>query len=310
MENLKTIDNLAKEVSKNYADNSFRHTACPLCQDNNLDKVNQINYFRPTLYASKQVSFQHIAELWQCNNCLSGFTQNILSEPESISRYNQQDVYVPPANISSFEKLKPQPVVDFLQEKLQPDQNVLDIGCNDGLFLDFAKQKQCKTFGIEYSLSCQKRLNEKGHTTYSKLSDVKESYDVITAFDLVEHLYDLPGFLAECLTHLKANGYILFHTGDIRSQLPQIIKSRWWYVRYSEHIVFPSQQYFATHPQVILEQWIPTYANIHYQSMANIAKFLLKELIPLNFSGAHWLIPDHALIVLRAKSSSMESLNV
>ncbi|MGB5637399.1 MAG: class I SAM-dependent methyltransferase [Waterburya sp.] len=301
MDNVKTIDNLANKASENQADNSFRHTACPLCQKNNLDKVGQINYFRPTLYASSQVSFKHIPELWKCNNCLSCFTQNILSESESISLYNQQDAYVPPSYISSFEKLKPQPVINFLQEILKPDQNVLDIGCNDGLFLDFAKQYKCKTFGIEYSLSCQKRLNEKGHTTYSKLRDVQESYDLITAFDLVEHIYDLPSFLEECLTHLKDNGYILFHTGDILSQLPKIIKSRWWYVRYAEHIVFPSKQYFMTHPKVTLEQWIPTYANVHYQSITNIAKFLVKELIPVNFSGAHWLIPDHALIILRAK---------
>jgi 2-polyprenyl-3-methyl-5-hydroxy-6-metoxy-1,4-benzoquinol methylase len=297
----KILSQNISEALEKRVNNSLVYSTCPLCKSKEIEKIGQVKYFKPTIYASNQVLFENVPEFWKCHNCLSGFLQNIISEQESINLYSQQDAYVPPAKIGSFEKLKPQALIEFLQVVLKPNLKILDIGCNDGLFLDFAKLNHCQTSGVEYSLSCQKFLRQKGHITYSRFEDVRESYDLITAFDLVEHLYDLPSFIEKCLVHLKPNGYIVFHTGDILSLLPRLIQSNWWYLRYPEHIVFPSKKYFISHPQVVLDRWIPTYANTHYQSITNLVKFLTKELFINDFSGAHWLIPDHALIVLRAK---------
>jgi 2-polyprenyl-3-methyl-5-hydroxy-6-metoxy-1,4-benzoquinol methylase len=75
---------------------------------------------------------------------------------------------------------------------------VLDIGCNDGSFMDDARSFGLKISGVEYSCEALSFFSIKEHKVFSYLDEADSSSDLITAFDLVEHLYDISSFLAKC----------------------------------------------------------------------------------------------------------------
>lgn len=284
-------------------ENNFKHDLCPLCQSSLIAKKGDLNYFLPVYYSNQQIKPNFISELWFCDDCCSLFVQNIVSEKQSIELYSQGDAEERWSS-RPFEQHKTSITVKKLNELLKPGLKVLDIGCNTGSFLDFAQQKNCKTYGVEYSEASLAILREKGHLGFSSIDQINESFDVITAFDVIEHIYDVPTFLNMCLSKLAVGGKMFFLTGDSSCLAAKLVGSNWWYVRFPEHIVVPSKRYFETHPKVHLVSWTPTLASTaHERLIVNAAKFVLNELFTLDFSGFHWVIPDHALIVLEAKSA-------
>ncbi len=64
-------------------------------------------------------------------------------------------------------------------------------GCNTGELLDFAKGLGCQTSGLEYSGDSCEVIREKGHDAYQSFAEIDQQYEFITAFDLVEHLFDV-----------------------------------------------------------------------------------------------------------------------
>jgi len=92
--------------------------------------------------------------------------------------------------------------------------NIIDIGCGQGYFLDNLKINKKTAFGIDLSVEqikvCeQKNLNAKAIA----LNDVKEKYDCATAiFDVLNYIpsEDLETFISETNLVLNKGGYFIF----------------------------------------------------------------------------------------------------
>jgi len=283
----------------NYFGNSHRWLSCPVCSSKRIRLVGPIDYVVPVLFSTHEVQLDVIPELWACGQCRSRFSQNIFTEELAIEFYQNGDStkrWVP----ATFAAEKTKAVVDTLENILRKDLAVLDVGCNTGEFLDFAKSRGCITAGVEFSETSRSILNRKQHQAYASLEDVSERYDVITAFDVVEHLYDVPQFLEKCKGLLADGGIIIILTGNIESFTARICQSRWWYLKLPEHIVFPSRQYYVELSELHLEKWIPTYAKISFKkSLVDVFINVVKRTIKRNYTGLPSLGPDHALIVLK-----------
>ena len=280
--------------------NNFRHEKCPLCGLSCI-YVGDINYSSPLHFSNQKISLILRPELWECKNCKSGFVQNVIPEVEAATLYAKGDAGER-WSTTLFEKSKSNEIIEVLNSLLVKGLNVLDIGCNTGELLDFAKKRGCQTFGVEYSFSSLSLLKAKGHTTFSKLDNVNGYYDVITAFDLVEHIYNLPAFLDTCYKKLSPNGYLVFLTGDISSITARLTGSNWWYTRFPEHIVFPSKTYFDVSSKFQVVKWVPTYAAIEYKKpVIKVLKSLLRKLLTGSYAGLPSLGPDHVLVVLKSK---------
>jgi SAM-dependent methyltransferase len=290
-------DNFKKQIESTYT----RYLECPLCNNKSIYKKGNINYPAHAHYSSdREVDFALTTELWQCSNCKSAFVQNILPEEESIKLYTEDIGHQTGWIEDSFEIQKHEVVINTLDNLLDKGMRVLDIGCSTGKFLDFAKQKGCITFGVEYSKTCLDLLKINGHIGYSILKEVDGSFDLITGFDLIEHIYNVPDFLNICLSKLAPGGYIAFLTGDISCFPAKFTSANWWYVRFPQHIVFPSLNYFKLHPQIKVVNWLPTYASAkHHRDQLLGLKSFVKELAQFNLTAENWTIPDHTLIILK-----------
>lgn len=276
--------------------NNTRYNCCPCCNSGSISKIGDIQYPKNSQYSSVVVQLVEQPELWQCLDCHSWFTQNIVSEADSIQLYSTGDFWV----TKDFQSAKPRELVEYTSELLRPGIKVLDVGCANGAFLDFAKENGAQTAGLEISAKNQALLQQKGHKSYGNWNEVGDLFDLVTAFDVVEHLYDLNGFLENCLNHLTHNGVVLLVTGDQASISAQKAQAAWWYVRFSEHIIYPSIDYFRKHPflQVIATRPVYSY---HFPS-SKVLKSLVKLIfMPENCTPSPLLPPDHILICLQKK---------
>jgi SAM-dependent methyltransferase len=298
-------------VIPNIINNELRHDRCPCCQASDISKVGDIGYGEKVLFSSHEISLQHTPELWRCEKCKSSFTQNILPEDVATSRYAKGTAGERWSRVP-IPQQKPLEVVHELTKYFQTGLRVLDIGCNTGELLDFAKSRGCITAGVEFSDSSRIELEKKGHQAYSSFAEIgNRQFDVITAFDLIEHLYDVRSLLASCRDELAENGVLIILTGNINSSSSKLCGARWWYVKYPEHIVFPSVKFISEFPGLELVRWVPTYSALGYRStplkmLMGLAKYMLSG----RYAGLPSLGPDHALIVLRRRQGQVGDAGV
>ena len=279
--------------------NSFIRKNCPLCNLERIYKIGNVEYLIPTYFSSQEISVDLKPELWKCSNCHSGFIQNAIPEQLATSLYMSSSSNQRWPN-SKFEDSKSKEIINVLSKLFCKDAKVLDVGANTGELLDFAKARGCQTFAIEYSSDSVAVLKQKGHTVLSDLSENVISYDVITAFDLVEHLYNLPEFIKNCYSQLAKNGYLVILTGNILSVSSVLTSSNWWYVRFPEHIVFPTKRYFKLYSQFEIKSWIYTYASRNYKhSLSSTLKQIIRNFLAKNYNGLPSIGGDHVLIILK-----------
>lgn len=281
--------------------NNLRYSRCPLCESGNIFRVGKISYLSPVLFSTTEVELENDAELWKCGDCSSGFTQNAIPEEVSARLYATGESGKRwGGGVFKFELSKTKHCIKELESILKPGHKVLDVGSNTGEFLDFARQIGCMTYGLELSLESRKVLDSRGHCAISSFDEIEEnSLDVITAFDVVEHMYDVPGFLLSCKKKLKKDGLIVVITGDINSVVGRLARHNWWYVRLPEHIMFPSRRFFDNFKGLELKKWLPTHASPDFKGTL-WARFrgIVSGVRHGAYAGYPPFLPDHALIIL------------
>ncbi len=87
---------------------------------------------------------------------------------------------------------------------------IADIGCGGGAFLDFLKGVAETVIAVEPSEKYRKIMDEKGFNTYAyageATADWSNKIDVITSFDVIEHVEDPLMFLKDIFELLKKGG--------------------------------------------------------------------------------------------------------
>ncbi len=92
--------------------------------------------------------------------------------------------------------------------------NVLDVGCGAGAFLDQARLSGLQTFGMELNPIAAENARAKGHRISERLlhdlpaSFHPDGFDLITLFQVLEHVPDPIAILNHAAKHLKSGGYI------------------------------------------------------------------------------------------------------
>lgn len=123
----------------------------------------------------------------------------------------------------------------FFQETKQfysPEEKLLDIGCSKGYFLNFAKRFGMTVRGSEFSAKAATYANKNFgiKVDVGSIDDMRyepESFDVITAFDLVEHLPNFMTSFKQFHKWLKKDGRLIIDTPNFDSLYRKISKDRW-----------------------------------------------------------------------------------
>lgn len=284
-------------------DNLVRWDACPLCGSDEIQPIGPIQYPEPIHFSSTPIALKKMPELWRCGRCHSGFVQHVIP-PEVMHDLYGQGQSSARWSARAFEDIKTPEVVQVMRAALATPGTLVDVGANTGELLDFAKSCGCRTLGVELSQDSRRVLESKGHEAISALDELSDqSVDVLTAFDLVEHLPDINGFLQTCSNKLKPGGRLLILTGDIESLSARVAGSAWWYCNYPEHICFPSRQFLGSVKGLNGLKSIRTWAATGYRTgwaraiLGCAARALLGR-----YRGLPSLGPDHCLHLLEKPS--------
>lgn len=288
--------------------NNLVHSKCPICGDSDIKKSFDLNYSQNVIYSSTTIELSLNPELWDCSNCKSFFTQNATTEKDSIDLYKNSEASLR-WTAKKFDQDKTIYTSKILKKYIKKDYLVLDIGCNSGEFLDFAKNNGAKTFGFEYSTNSIEICKSKGHNMLKSLSQNDFKFDVITAFDLVEHLYDTQAFFKSAYELLNENGKLIIFTGDIESWAFKNSKGRWWYLNYPEHIVFISSFFYKNILKTFrVKKIYKTYNNRYFKNLnfSTAALFNYSKMLGLRkglkpYEGLPSPTPDHIIAVLEKK---------
>ena len=142
----------------------------------------------------------------------------------------------PDATVRSFNRL----LNSF--ENFRTSGRILDIGCGQGDFLFSAKSHGWYAYGSEYSDAAIKICLERGlevvKEPVSPLSFGSEKFDVITSFEVIEHI-QTPNQLFETARNLlRPGGLFYLTTPNFDAILRFLEGSRFAMLGYPEHLCF------------------------------------------------------------------------
>jgi 2-polyprenyl-3-methyl-5-hydroxy-6-metoxy-1,4-benzoquinol methylase len=119
---------------------------------------------------------------------------------------------------------------------------VADVGCAAGFFLRVMADLGWGTTGLEISASmCQHARGALGLPDVRRgdlLSERLEAdaYDVLTLWDVVEHLEDPPAHLRAAHAALRPGGLLVLETQDVSSAFARLMGRRWQHYKHEEHL--------------------------------------------------------------------------
>lgn len=118
---------------------------------------------------------------------------------------------------------------------------LLDIGCGKGFFLERA-EKFYETYGVDVSEYAIEQARNRLHSTKLHIGDANrldfdhDYFDIITCFDLLEHLDNPELAINECYLMLKEGGLFIFRVPNTDSYGASWLKENWHGYRDQTHV--------------------------------------------------------------------------
>ena len=116
---------------------------------------------------------------------------------------------------------------------------LLDVGCSNGAFIHVANKMGMNCEGVEPAKEAAQAAQEAGlKVSHGFLEEVRlpdNSFDVITLFEVIEHLKDPLSLLKECKRLLKPEGILGIRTGNTDSWTVKVFKGKWHYFNIDKH---------------------------------------------------------------------------
>lgn len=170
---------------------------CPLCdRPGTLSEASEID----SIPSNVRKFREHIFTVWRCSNCES---LHSLEEVDLVPYYDAYpfknhtlDYYTLIAYHNRLFRLK--------KSGLKQNHRILDFGCGAGLFVEFLKQKGYQNaFGYDSFVH-----------PYSDPSILQQHYDIVTSYDVIEHVDDPIAFYKTMTELVTPNGLLVIGTPE------------------------------------------------------------------------------------------------
>ena len=127
-------------------------------------------------------------------------------------------------------------------------RSLLDVGAYIGVFVEVATASGWAACGVEPSAWAARQAQQRGLNVIPGTQDAPElrgrRFDVLTMWDVIEHVDDPSAELAKAYQLLKPGGWIAVHTMDIDSRIARLMGKRWPWLM-DMHLHYFSQKTMA-----------------------------------------------------------------
>lgn len=110
-------------------------------------------------------------------------------------------------------------------------KRLLDVGCHIGIFLEIAAERGWDAWGVEPSFWSVSQARDRGlkvtHGTLRQAAFDSDFFDVVTLWDVIEHLPDPRAELLEVARVLRPGGLLAVHTMDVSSLFARLMGAFW-----------------------------------------------------------------------------------
>jgi len=178
------------------------------------------------------------AHLVRCRDCGLVFAGRDPSEEELARNYGEysREDYDSPITRRRYQEL-----LDGF-EPYRRTGRILDMGCGIGFFLEEAESRGWEAHGSEFEPRAVEIVRGKGlrclQAPLTAGSFEPGSFDVVTAFEVVEHLRD-PRAEAETIARaLRPGGLFYCTTPNFSSLSRRLLRDRWRVIAYPEHLSY------------------------------------------------------------------------
>jgi len=175
-----------------------------------------------------------------CSKCGFVFANAIPSSEELINYYSDYPIKSHRSDVT----LKRYKTLLDEFEAFRQNNKILDIGCGTGYFLDEAKKRGWDVFGTEYSSESITNCRNRGiviHEGQLQIDNYRnEEFDVITSFEVIEHINDPKEELGKIHRLLRVKGLLYITTPNFSSLSKHFGGSEWSIVNYPEHLSYYS----------------------------------------------------------------------
>ncbi len=238
---------MTKDQFYELSSNAFeKRETCPYCHDCSFSVIIGQIYF-PIFFGFPIGKVKINNELFDNTHLLKCQNCGLLYKDLVISKETQVQIYR-----DSKERYKYKPCNRYILQKLQiikkmskgKKQHILDIGCHTGHFLKLAQVAGFKTSGCDYSDIAYAEHRDFIDMDYYKgfIEDIEllaNKFDIITAWDVFEHFYDVRVALQKIYYSLRLGGYLFLETGNVSSFPANLCSvNNWWYVSSLAHFNF------------------------------------------------------------------------
>lgn len=246
---------------------------CPFCESANTSL-----HLKLKDYFLSQESF----EIYECNNCKLLFT---IPRPDAtaVAKYYKSEdylshnehkkglvpwIYNQVKKVNIRHKFRISISNHTVQNAIHTKPYLLDFGCGVGDFLKYAQQKGCDVYGCDLSEEARKIASEKlgkNIVTPEEIFSLPHStFDVITMWHVLEHIYNLKNQSEQLYRLLKDNGRLVIAVPNYMSYDAQYYKDKWAAYDVPRHL-----------------------NHFHKESLENVfnGKFILKEIHPMKWDA-------------------------
>ena len=183
---------------------------CPLSEKKTVLK----NYINVKDHSNTQEEFTIVS----CETTNFLFTNPRPKESDIFKYYDFED-YISHTNKNSdfisklYQKVRSYSIKRkyILISKIINSKKILDVGCGTGEFLNYMQMKGFKAFGVEIAKKARE-LSIKKHKLFVRdsLSSLNEkNFDIITMWHVLEHVYDLDGYMKKIKYLLNDKGILI-----------------------------------------------------------------------------------------------------
>jgi 2-polyprenyl-3-methyl-5-hydroxy-6-metoxy-1,4-benzoquinol methylase len=199
-----------------------KHKNCILCGSGSIKKM-------------KNYEKHHLVK---CLSCKFVFCEPIPTELELEKHYENygRNDYLSPLTIKRYHE-----ILDSF-EPYRKTNKLIDVGCGIGYFLEEAKKRGWEVYGTEFTDEaieiCSKKGIKMNKGVLTPNNYTSQEFDVITSFEVIEHINNPQEELAHFYKILRKGGLVYCTTPNFNSLLRYRLKEKYNVLCYPEHLSY------------------------------------------------------------------------